>query len=135
MEALPNRIIRTILFVYIYFFYQNRFSSNFNLPQKGACKDSEPSPNRVYSGVAGVPSVTLDKPRVMVPVGTSSSGALCICNPHSGTLWIVSNAQCTLLLSPVQHFKILRTVWSSYILKLCVESETMGFILFFYVIS
>ena len=76
MEALPNRIIRTILFVYIYFFYQNRFSSNFNLPQKGACKDSEPSPNRVYSGVAGVPSVTLDKPRVMFPVGTSSSGAL-----------------------------------------------------------
>ena len=82
-ETLSNRIITTILFAYIYF-YQNRFSRNLNLPQGGTCKDLKSSPNRVYSGVAGVPSMTLDKPRVMVPWGTLSRGALGVGNHTLG---------------------------------------------------
>ena len=51
-EALRNRIIITTLFVYIYF-YQSRFSRNFNLPQGGTCKDSESSSDRKLSEVTG----------------------------------------------------------------------------------
>ena len=112
-EALPNRIITT-LFVYIYF-YQNRFSRNFNLPQGGTCKDSKSSSNRKFSGVTGVLSVTLDKLRAMPLVGTSHSGALGVRAPHTGASCVTSSAQCTLPGSPGQRFKTLHTVKSLHI--------------------
>ena len=73
-EALPSRRI-TILFIYIYF-YQNRLFKNFSLPQGETGKGLKSSWNRKLSGVAGVPSVTLDKRSATPPVGRRSSGAL-----------------------------------------------------------
>ena len=111
-EALPNRTIITILFGYIYF-YQHRFSRNFNLPQGGTCKDLKSSSNRKLSGVPGVLSMMRDEPRVIVPCGDIE---LC----YSGCLQptrrgLRDSFQFTLPIRPVQHFKTLQTVWSLHI--------------------
>ena len=136
-KTLQNQIIITILFVYIYF-YQNRFSKNFNLPQGGICKYSESSQiGNSRGSIRGSRCLVSDTGQA------KSDGSLwghraVVFQVFVTTHWnllIISNGHCILLLSPVQHFTMLHCVWSLYILKLCVELKTMSFVLLFYVIS
>ena len=67
-EALPNTIIIIMFYLYIYIFVKiDVLEISVCLGEELA--DSESSINRKYSGVASILTVTLDKPRVMVPHG------------------------------------------------------------------
>ena len=132
-EALPNKIIIAILFEYIYF-YQNRFSGMLTCPWEELAKIQ----NQVQRGSSrGWP--------VSRQWRWTSRGWCSLWGLRAVVLWVfvaptpgasesLAVLRRTLPISPVQRSKTLHIVRSLYILRLCVKSKNLDFILFFYVV-
>ena len=86
-------------------------------------------------GVTGVLSGTLDKPRVVFPVGTVSGGAPGVCAPHAGLceLFPVFSAHSGTSRTALYHLAYCLIL--IHMLKFRAKSKNIGFILFFYAIS